>query len=134
MDTLTPRERSERMRLVRSKDTKTEWTLRRLIYALGYRYRLHDRRLPGSPDVVFRRKKKVVFVHGCFWHGHDCKLGRMPKSRVDFWSAKIASNRERDARVLKEIRAMRWRALVVWECQLERVDWLKGRIGGFLDA
>jgi DNA mismatch endonuclease (patch repair protein) len=122
------------MRLVRSKDTKTEWTLRRLIYALGYRYRLHDRRLPGSPDVVFRRKKKVVFVHGCFWHGHDCKLGRMPKSRVDFWSAKIASNRERDARVLKEIRAMRWRALVVWECQLERVDWLKGRIGGFLDA
>lgn len=122
------------MRRVRSKDTKTEWVVRRLVHALGYRYRLHDRTVPGSPDMVFRGRKKVVFVHGCFWHGHACKLGRMPKSRVDFWSKKIAANRTRDARVLAEIEAMGWGALVLWECELNDRERLEHTIRGFLDA
>lgn len=134
MDTLTPEERSERMGRVRSKDTKPEMRVRRLAHGMGYRYRLHDRRVPGSPDMVFAGRRKVVFVHGCFWHGHDCKLGRMPKSRVEFWSPKIEGNRDRDARTLRQISDLGWRALVLWECQLGDAIWLRSTLAGFLDA
>jgi len=134
MDTLTPEERSERMGRVRSKDTKPEMRVRRLAHGMGYRYRLHDRRVPGSPDMVFAGRRKVVFVHGCFWHGHDCKLGRMPKSRVEFWSRKIEGNRDRDARTLRQISDLGWRALVLWECQLGAALWLRSTLAGFLDA
>ena len=134
MDTMSPQERSERMRRIRSKDTKVELVVRSLVHGLGYRYRLHDRKLPGSPDMVFRSRKKVIFVHGCFWHGHACKLGRLPKSRQDFWLKKIKSNRQRDARVLEEIRALEWRALVLWECELGDREGLKRTIREFLDA
>lgn len=122
------------MRRIRSKDTKVELVVRSLVHGLGYRYRLHDRKVPGSPDMVFRSRKKAIFVHGCFWHGHACKLGRMPKSRQDFWSKKITSNRERDAKVLEKIEAMGWRALVLWECELRDREGLKRAIRGFLDA
>ncbi|HBI46414.1 MAG TPA: very short patch repair endonuclease, partial [Planctomycetales bacterium] len=97
MDSLSPEERSERMSRVRNKDTKPELVVRRLVHSLGYRYRLHSGRLPGRPDIVFAGRKKVVFVHGCFWHRHrGCALCRMPKSRLDFWAPKLEGNRRRD--------------------------------------
>ena len=133
-DTLTPAERSERMSLIRSRNTKTELVVRRLVHAMGYRYRLHDRRIPGSPDMVFRPRKKAIFIHGCFWHGHVCKLGRMPKSRLDFWSKKIGANRDRDERVLTELKAIGWKALVIWECELSDHDRISRRVQSFLDA
>lgn len=134
MDTLTPEQRSERMSRIRCKDSKAELLVRRLTHGMGYRYRLHARDLPGKPDLVFRSRRKVIFVHGCFWHGHDCKLGRMPKSRLEFWGNKIASNRERDSRVLAELAAQGWRALVIWECQIGDGESLATRVKEFLDA
>lgn len=99
-DTLSPQERSERMGRVRNKDTKPEMVVRRLTHSLGYRYRLHGRKLPGRPDMVFAGRKKVIFVHGCFWHRHDeqnCPLTRWPKSRLEFWVPKLEKNKQRDS-------------------------------------
>ncbi len=121
MDTLTKEQRSERMSRVRGRDTATELTVRRLVCDLGYRYRLHAGDLPGAPDLVFRSRRKVIFVHGCFWHRHGsqrCRLARLPKTRVDFWLSKLEGNRLRDIRNLRALRRSGWRALVVWECQL----------------
>jgi DNA mismatch endonuclease (patch repair protein) len=134
MDTLTPAERSERMRGIRSKDTKPEMRVRRLVHGMGYRYRLHDRRVPGTPDLVFRRRRRAIFVHGCYWHGHDCKLGRLPKSRLSFWREKIAANRRRDARVRAEMQALGWSSLVLWECELRDEARLASSIKEFLNA
>lgn len=135
MDTLTPYERSERMSRIRSKNTRAELIVRRLTHRMGFRYRLHDRRLPGTPDLVFRKRQKLIFVHGCFWHGHDCKLGdRVPKSRVKFWTEKFSANRTRDEKVARQIKGMGWRRLVVWECQLKDQPRLTQRIRRFLDA
>ena len=133
MDNLTPERRSAQMGLIRSTDTKPELLVRRLVHSMGYRYRLHRRDLPGVPDLVFSSRQKVVFVHGCFWHGHDCRLGRMPKSRLDYWGPKIARNKERDATNLRRLRGMCWKCLVLWECQLRRQDALAERIKRFLD-
>jgi DNA mismatch endonuclease (patch repair protein) len=122
------------MSLVRSRDTKPEILIRRVVHGMGYRYRLHRRDLPGTPDLVFPSFKKVIYVHGCFWHGHKCLLGdRLPKSRVGFWSKKIAGNSARDRRQLRKIRGQGWKALVIWECQLGKPS-LNTRIKGFLDA
>jgi DNA mismatch endonuclease (patch repair protein) len=110
------------MALVCSKNTKPEMLVRRLVHGMGYRYRLHQADLPGKPDLVFRSQRKVVFIHGCFWHGHKCRLGRMPKSRLEYWKPKITGNKERDVRTLRRLRSMRWRALVLWECQLQNLD------------
>ncbi len=119
MDTLTPKERSERMSRIRGKNSKPEMKLRRLVHEMGFRYRLHVRDLPGKPDLVFKSRKAVIFVHGCFWHHHKgCKLARIPKSRVDFWTEKLESNRKRDILVRGKLRKAGWRVLVVWECQL----------------
>ena len=134
MDTLTPAQRSERMSRIRHKDTKVEMVVRRLTHGMGYRYRLHAKDLPGKPDMVFRSRKKVIFIHGCFWHGHDCHLGRMPKSRIEFWSKKISSNTERDARVLAELSDLGWNALEIWECELRELDSVAVKIKEFLDA
>ena len=135
MDTLTPEERSRRMSLIRSTDTKAELVVRGLTHRMGYRYRLHDRKLPGTPDLVFRKRRKLIFVHGCFWHGHDCKLGdRIPKTRVKFWTEKICANRTRDKIVSKQIKKIDWKALVIWECQLKDQRRLAKRIRRFLDA
>lgn len=134
MDTLTPEQRSERMSRIRHKDTKTELAVRRLTHGMGYRYRLHVKGLPGTPDMVFPSRRKVIFVHGCFWHGHDCRLGRMPKSRIEFWRNKISSNAERDERVSRELRALGWDVLVIWECQLRDMETVAKKIREFLDA
>ncbi|MBS1822352.1 MAG: DNA mismatch endonuclease Vsr [Acidobacteria bacterium] len=135
MDTLTKFERSCRMALVRSTDTKPEMLVRRLIFHLGFRYRLHARDLPGCPDVVFRSRKKVIFVHGCFWHRHSsaaCKLARLPKSRQSFWSTKLEANRRRDQTNRRKLRNLGWNVLQIWECELKNIDKLQRRIVRFL--
>lgn len=118
--------RSAQMGRVRGKDTKPEMRVRRALHAAGLRYRLHAADLPGRPDIVFRKQRVAVFVHGCFWHRHDdpdCKLARMPKSRVEFWEPKLTGNRERDRRNLCALRALGWTAIVIWECQLNGDAW-----------
>lgn len=133
-DTLSPEERSERMSRVRGKDTKPELALRRLVHSMGYRYRLHSRRLPGQPDLVFPSRKKVLFVHGCFWHRHKgCPNCRNPKSRLDFWVPKLEGNRRRDLKSQAALRRLNWRFLVVWECQLKKQERLSNRIRKFLE-
>lgn len=133
VDTLTKQERSERMGRVKGADTKPEMVVRRLVHAMGYRYRLHARDLPGNPDIVFRRWKKVIFVHGCFWHRHPgCKLARTPKSRLDFWVPKLEGNRDRDIRNQELLEHMGWRHLVIWECEIGERGELENRIREFL--
>jgi len=135
MDTLTPAERSARMAKVRGRHSKPEMLVRRLVHAMGFRYRLHDRRLPGSPDLVFSKLRKVIFVHGCFWHRHpdpDCGLARMPKSRLDFWAPKLQGNRERDLRRQSELEALGWQSMVVWECRLRHKEQLENELRAFL--
>jgi DNA mismatch endonuclease (patch repair protein) len=135
MDTLTPAERSERMALVRAKDTKPELLVRRLVHGMGYRYRLHRRDLPGTPDLVFPGRSKVIFIHGCFWHRHArCALARLPKSRGDFWLPKLTANAERDARNVRALRRLGWSVLTIWECQLGDTAKLASRIRRFFDA
>jgi DNA mismatch endonuclease (patch repair protein) len=132
VDTLTPKQRSERMALIRSKGTKLERAVMGLVHGLGYRYLKHRRDLPGTPDMAFPARRKAIFVHGCFWHGHRCKLGRMPKSRVGFWSRKIANNKKRDQRALAGLRRLGWRSLVIWECQTRDLDKVARRARKFL--
>ena len=106
------------MRAVRAADTKPEMIVRRIAHGMGYRYRLHGRDLPGRPDLVFRPRRKVVFVHGCFWHGHrDCRRSRRPKGNADFWNAKLQRNMDRDAAQIEALENAGWRVLVIWECQ-----------------
>jgi DNA mismatch endonuclease (patch repair protein) len=133
MDSLTKQQRSHQMSLVRCRDTKPEMVVRRILNALGYRYRLHQRQLPGTPDLVFKSRGAVVFVHGCFWHQHACAAGnRIPKSRTDFWRAKLRGNAVGDQKVGGRLRRMRWRVLTVWECQVSNEEKLARRLVRFL--
>lgn len=120
------------MRAVRRKDTAPEVAVRRLLHAAGYRYRLHLKTLPGSPDVVFTRRRKVIFVHGCFWHGHTCRAGRLPKSRPEFWVPKIDRNRRRDAAASEALARAGWEVTVVWQCELRDQEGLQARLARFL--
>jgi len=132
-DRLSPEERSAHMRRIRKVDTKPELVVRRTAHRLGYRFRLHRRELPGTPDLVFPRLRKVVLVHGCFWHQHPgCRLARLPKSRLDYWLPKLRRNQERDAQAIKSLRRLGWRVLVLWECQAAREEAVAGRIAAFL--
>lgn len=107
------------MQAVKSENTSPEMRVRRLLHALGYRYRLHQKELPGRPDLVFPGRRKVVFVHGCFWHGHDCARGaRVPKTNRDYWVGKVARNRARDEKNRRELEAAGWKVLAIWECEL----------------
>lgn len=134
MDTLTPRERSERMSRVKSRDTNPERVVRKLVSAMGYRYRLSPTNVPGKPDLTFHGKRKAVFVHGCFWHRHaDCHLARMPKSRVDFWLPKLEGNKERDKRKLTTLRDQGWGTLTIWECELKCPEKVRIRLQRFLE-
>jgi DNA mismatch endonuclease (patch repair protein) len=135
MDSLTPPERSRRMALVRARDTGPEMRVRRLVHGLGHRYRLHRRDLPGSPDLVFGPRRKVIFVHGCFWHRPPdpaCKLARLPKSRQDFWRPKLEGNRARDERHNRALRMLGWEVLEIWECQTRDTATLAARVESFL--
>lgn len=132
-DTMTKRERSERMALVKSKNTGPEKIVRRLIDSMKFKYHLHGTELSGRPDFVFSRRRKAIFVHGCFWHRHGgCKLARIPKSRIRFWTEKLEGNKRRDAINLARIRRLGWSSLVVWECQLAKPELLSRRIKRFL--
>lgn len=125
------------MARIRGKDTKPEMKVRRLVHRLGYRYRLHRRDLPGSPDLVFPGRRKVILVHGCFWHRHPdpaCKRARMPKSRLEFWEPKLTANADRDLRNQSALEAMGWKVLILWECELESEHDLATRIVGFLES
>lgn len=119
-DTLTPAERSERMSRIRSQDTKPELIVRRHLHALGFRYRLHVRDLPGKPDLVLPKYRAVVFVEGCFWHGHSCQKGRVPGTNPTFWQSKVEANQARDRRNQRLLRRDGWRIFRVWECQLAK--------------
>ena len=126
--------RSEVMAKVLSKDTKPEIIVRSLLHAMGYRFRLHRKDLPGSPDIVLPGKKAVIFVHGCFWHGHDCKRGdRPPVNNAEYWNNKRSRNVARDAQHIIELESLGWRVLVIWECEIKRTQDLKGRLISFLD-
>lgn len=118
VDPLTPEQRRLNMSRVRGKDTKPELLIRRALHASGLRYRLHGAQLPGRPDLVFPGRRAVVFVHGCFWHGHHCPLFRLPATRTPFWSAKIGKNRARDAATEAALVAAGWRVLTIWECAI----------------
>lgn len=117
MDHITPEARSANMKAVRRKDTAPEMIVRHLLHAAGYRYRLHIKKLPGSPDIVFSGRKKAIFVHGCFWHGHECRAGRRPQSHQEYWLPKITRNQERDAAAVGQLHRMGWNTLVVWQCE-----------------
>lgn len=132
IDPFSPSKRSAIMRAVKSRDTAPEMIVRRCAHGLGYRYSLARRDLPGKPDLAFVSRKKAIFVHGCFWHGHDCKRGaRAPAANAAYWSAKIARNAARDASSLRALKALGWKALVVWECELKDAA-LPRRIARFL--
>lgn len=133
MDTLTEAQRSERMSRIRSKNTAPELAVRQALFALGYRYQLHRKDLPGKPDLVFPSRKKIVFVHGCFWHAHGgCKVANLPKSRTEFWQAKFQRNIERDKVNEKALRRMGWSTLTVWECEISRNDGYLRKVRGYL--
>jgi len=117
-DVHTPEQRARNMRAVRSRNTSPEILVRKILFAAGFRFRLHVRSLPGVPDIVLPKHRAVVFVHGCFWHGHDCYLFKTPKTRTEFWMDKIAGNRQRDARHAEVLVADGWRLLTVWECAM----------------
>jgi DNA mismatch endonuclease (patch repair protein) len=135
-DTLNPKDRSQRMSLIRGADTTPELIVRRAVHSMGFRYRLHVKALPGTPDLVFASRRKVILVHGCFWHRHkkqDCKLARLPKSRLDFWVNKLEGNRLRDVRNKRLLRRTGWSVLEVWECELQNLETLKRRLRYFLE-
>ncbi len=125
--------RSAIMRAVKSRDTTPEMIVRRAVYAMGKRYRLRRDDLPGKPDLTFPRLRKIIFVHGCFWHGHDCKRGdRPPKDNAEYWLKKISRNKERDAKSQAALRSMGWDVLVIWECELKDLAALSDKLKGFL--
>ena len=137
-DLLTPEQRSRNMSRIRGKNTKPELLVRWLLHARGYRYRLHGRagsiRLPGSPDLVFAGRRKVIFVNGCFWHFHDCRVGQhAPKANADFWAAKRTRTRERDARQCRQLEDAGWEVLTVWECELREPSALEEQLVRFLE-
>lgn len=127
-DIMSPETRSRVMSRIRSKNTRPEMIVRRLLHGIGYRFRLHGRDLPGRPDIVFRSRRAVVFVHGCFWHRHDCGLGYMPRTRQQFWQDKFDGNVRRDQKVRNELKAAGWRVIVVWECQIDKLSALSARL------
>jgi len=123
------KERSKNMTAIKSKNTNPEIKVRKLLHSLGYRFRLHKKELPGSPDIVLKKYKTVVFVHGCFWHRHkECKYASNPKTREEFWNKKFLSNIERDIKVRERIKAAGWKSIVVWECELKDIQKLKKRL------
>jgi DNA mismatch endonuclease, patch repair protein len=133
-DRITTAQRSALMSRVKQRDTKPELLLRSLLHRLGYRFRLKVPKLPGRPDIIFRPRKKVIFVHGCFWHGHHCKRGNLPSSNEVFWKTKIEGNRVRDARVLADLLALGWSSLVIWECECNDQKIITGKLAKFLKS
>ncbi|MCE5307001.1 MAG: very short patch repair endonuclease [Acidobacteriales bacterium] len=135
MDRLSPERRSENMRRIRSKDTLPEMVVRRLVHGMGFRYRLHVHALPGRPDLVFPRLKKIIQVQGCFWHQHrGCPQAHIPKSRIEYWRPKLLRNRKRDRENERLLRSDGWEVLTIWECETGQSKAVRNRIGAFLNT
>jgi len=133
-DTRTPEQRRRIMQAVKTRDTGPELMVRRILFALGYRYRLNAENLPGRPDIVFRSRMKAIFVHGCFWHAHGCRKGRAPKSRLDYWKPKLKANKARDAAQVRTLKKLGWSVLTIWQCETSDADVLTARLVDFLEA
>lgn len=134
-DTRTKEKRHEIMSKVRSKDTAPELLVRRLVFGMGYKYRLHVADLPGKPDIVMSGRKKIIDVRGCFWHGHRrCKYGKLPKSHKVFWAAKIERNRERDKENARHLKRLGWQVLIVWQCELKRPEEARTKLYEFIES
>jgi DNA mismatch endonuclease (patch repair protein) len=133
-DTRTPEQRRRIMQAVKTRDTGPELIVRRILHRLGYRYRLNATKLPGRPDIVFPVRKRVIFVHGCFWHGHGCAKGQAPKSRLDYWGPKLEVNRERDAVQVRALEDLGWSVLTIWQCETLEREALTARLRLFLDG
>jgi DNA mismatch endonuclease, patch repair protein len=131
-DTRTPAQRSRIMASVQQRNTGPEWLVRRMLHAQGLRYRLHSKKLPGKPDIVFGSRKKVIFVHGCFWHGHDCPKGKAPKSRMEYWGPKLRANRRRDDEAVAQLSELGWDSLIVWQCETKDPEALSEKLWVFL--
>lgn len=135
MDKLDPQRRSENMRRIGSKNTKPEVLLRSLLHRRGYRFRIHRKDLPGKPDIVFPGRRKAIFVHGCFWHQHsDCREGRMPRSRQEYWRPKLEKNIARDALAVEQLTSLGWQIAIVWECQLAQAGAIVDKLADFIGA
>lgn len=134
MDRVSRLVRSRIMASVKTKNTLPEMALRQIIHRMGFRYALHRKDLPGRPDLVFVRMQKIIFVHGCFWHGHRCRHGHLPKSRLSYWRSKIEINRRRDSTQKRRLTRMGWHILVVWQCELKDAVRLNGRLREFLNG
>lgn len=132
MDRLTKEQRSNLMARVRNKDTAPEILVRKLLYSMGYRYRLHVKTLPGTPDIAFKGRRKAIFINGCFWHGHDCARGRSPRTNIDFWQAKINRNVARDEKSQHELERQGWQVLYIWQCETTDQTFLTHNINGFM--
>jgi len=133
MDRISKEHRSWNMSRIQSRDTKPEKTVRSILHGLGYRFRLHQKNLPGKPDIVLARYNSVIFVHGCFWHRHkECKNASVPKTKKTFWEEKFKANIERDIKVKNELKSNGWRVLVVWECELTDIESVEKELGKFL--
>lgn len=134
MDRVTPAKRSKIMAAVKSKDTTPELAIRRALHRRGFRYALHSIGLPGKPDLVFRPRRKIVFIHGCFWHGHRCKKGKRPKTNKGFWNSKVENNKARDIRAARLLRRGGWSVLTVWQCQTRDMEKLVDKIARYLES
>ena len=135
VDRLTPERRSANMRAIRGRDTKPEIQVRQTLHRMGFRYRLHIKDVPGRPDIAFKSRRKAIFVHGCFWHSHPgCAKAYRPKSRLDFWDAKLARNQTRDAEVQNALSAIGWTSLIVWECEVVDREQLGNKLERFLEG
>jgi len=133
VDTLSTEERSRLMSRIRGKDTKPERVVRKLLHSMGYRFRLHRKDLPGTPDIVLPKHQKVIFVHGCFWHQHpNCTRASIPKTRTDFWAAKLSKNATRDMEAIAELEGLGWFVMIVWECELRDLEKLTLALHNFL--
>lgn len=133
VDTRSREQRRRIMQSVRTKDTGPELTVRRALFAAGYRFRLHRKDLPGSPDIVLPGRKKAIFVHGCFWHGHGCTKGRGPKSHIEYWGPKLEANKERDWRNRSALIKLGWHVLTIWQCELSDTELLTQQLRTFLE-
>ena len=135
MDTITPAQISANMQRIKGKDTSPEVAVRRLIRSLGFGYRLHGKGLPGKPDLIFKGRRKVIFIHGCFWHQHSgCKISHIPKSNLEYWIPKLQKTQIRDTKNRQELEASGWKVLTIWECEMEDINSLKIKILNFLNG
>lgn len=131
-DRLSPDRRRALMQKIKSSNTQQELMVRSMLHRLGFRFRIHRKDLPGTPDIVLPGRRIVLFVHGCFWHGHGCRIGALPKSNLDYWKPKIEANRARDQRTEAELASLGWRVVTVWQCELSDMETLSKRLMEFL--